>query len=369
MVFPACGAEQAGGQHGNVCMVRLSAALPVQQCMSCCSSLSEDACAGDQHGNIRVWDLTANACSCELVPEVGTAVRSLTVALDGSLVVAANNAGAPCIRQLIPCARLQCGMSCSCVEHVKFLEIYSSRNAGLSRLNPWPPPRFSSAGRACDCSGYALKLRTPRVQRAGITGSLVRFRQARALFVLLPRVTKHASLSLHMLLLKTGRLPPGTCYVWRMMRGSSLTTHFEPLHKLRAHAGMPRICLRLVDDAGISCFQLLTSWCNSSTEVVLDLCVLSSMLLHILISSRAAGKYVLKCLLSPDVRQLATTSADKTIKLWNLDGFTLDRTLVGTALTYAAGMHVVLRHIQWSMTASCSVLRLLVHAFREHCTQ
>ena len=28
--------------------------------------------AGDQHGNIRVWDLTANACSCELVPEVGT---------------------------------------------------------------------------------------------------------------------------------------------------------------------------------------------------------------------------------------------------------------------------------------------------------
>ena len=54
--------------------------------------------AGDQHGNIRVWDLTANACSCELVPEVGTAVRSLTVALDGSLVVAANNQGValPC---------------------------------------------------------------------------------------------------------------------------------------------------------------------------------------------------------------------------------------------------------------------------------
>jgi len=53
------------------------------------------ACAGDQHGNIRVWDLTASACSCELVPEVGTAVRSLSVALDGSLVVAANNQGAP----------------------------------------------------------------------------------------------------------------------------------------------------------------------------------------------------------------------------------------------------------------------------------
>lgn len=37
----------------------------------------------------------------------------------------------------------------------------------------------------------------------------------------------------------TRRICAGTCYVWRMMRGSSLTTHFEPLHKLRAHAGAP----------------------------------------------------------------------------------------------------------------------------------
>ena len=60
---------------------------------ACCRRMR----AGDQHGNIRVWDLTANACSCELVPEVGTAVRSISVALDGSLVVAANNQG---VRQL-----------------------------------------------------------------------------------------------------------------------------------------------------------------------------------------------------------------------------------------------------------------------------
>jgi target of rapamycin complex subunit LST8 len=39
--------------------------------------------------------------------------------------------------------------------------------------------------------------------------------------------------------------------------------------------------------------------------------------------------YVLKCLLSPDMRQLATISSDKTVKLWNVDGFTLDRTLTG----------------------------------------
>eukprot|EP00201_Polytomella_parva_P022602 CAMPEP_0175044812 /NCGR_PEP_ID=MMETSP0052_2-20121109/4037_1 /TAXON_ID=51329 ORGANISM="Polytomella parva, Strain SAG 63-3" /NCGR_SAMPLE_ID=MMETSP0052_2 /ASSEMBLY_ACC=CAM_ASM_000194 /LENGTH=315 /DNA_ID=CAMNT_0016308197 /DNA_START=125 /DNA_END=1072 /DNA_ORIENTATION=- len=116
--------------------------------------------SGDQTGHIRVWDLTANACSCELVPEVGTAVRSLTVALDGSLVVAANN--------------------------------------------------------------------------------------------------------------------NGICYVWRMLRGASHSTHFEPLHKLRAHP-----------------------------------------------------TYVLKCLISPDCQQLATASADRTVKLWSLDGFSLERTLVG----------------------------------------
>ena len=43
-------------------------------------------------------------------------------------------------------------------------------------------------------------------------------------------------------------------------------------------------------------------------------------------------------MLSPDVRQLATTSSDKTVKLWNLDGFTLDRTLAGALLGgWAAG--------------------------------
>jgi G protein beta subunit-like protein len=115
--------------------------------------------SGDQQGNIRVWDLRLGACSCELVPEVGVPVRSLTIAPDGSLVVAANN--------------------------------------------------------------------------------------------------------------------NGTCYVWKMIQGVQ-ASQFEPLHKLKAHSS-----------------------------------------------------YILKCLLSPDCRQLATTSSDKTIKLFNLDTFTLDRTLVG----------------------------------------
>lgn len=115
---------------------------------------------GDAQGNIRVWDLTANACSCELVPEVGTPIRGLSVAGDGSMVVAGNSAG--------------------------------------------------------------------------------------------------------------------TAYVWRMLCGAAMCTHFEPLHKLRAHQ-----------------------------------------------------THILKCLVSPDMRQLATVSADKTVKLWNIDGFTLDRVLTG----------------------------------------
>ncbi|KAL6534618.1 TOR complex subunit lst8 [Orobanche gracilis] len=117
--------------------------------------------SGDQNGNIRVWDLTANSCSCELVPEVDTAVRLLTVMWNGSLVVAANNRG--------------------------------------------------------------------------------------------------------------------TCYVWRLMCGTSMT-NFEPLHKLQAHDG-----------------------------------------------------YILKCLLSPKLcepnQYLATASSDHTVKIWNVDGFTLEKTL------------------------------------------
>ncbi|KAG2546863.1 hypothetical protein PVAP13_9KG049600 [Panicum virgatum] len=119
--------------------------------------------SGDQNGNIRVWDLAANSCSCELVPEVDTAVRSLTVMWDGSMVVAANNRG--------------------------------------------------------------------------------------------------------------------TCYVWRLLKGTQTITCFEPLHKLQAHDG-----------------------------------------------------YILKCLLSPEFcdpnRYLATASSDNTVKIWNVDGFKLERTLV-----------------------------------------
>lgn len=91
--------------------------------------------------------------------------------------------------------------------------------------------------------------------------------------------------------------------------------------------------------------------------------MLSSKLVHILTRFRAPGKYVLKCLLSPDVRQLATTSADRTIKLWNLDGFTLDRTLVGTApLLLQLACVLCYSKRNGIYVASCAVLRSPVHA-------
>ncbi|KAJ8322932.1 TOR complex subunit lst8 [Batrachochytrium dendrobatidis] len=47
----------------------------------------------DQNGSIRIWDLAENSCTHELVPEEDIPVRSVTMAADGSLLVAANNKG------------------------------------------------------------------------------------------------------------------------------------------------------------------------------------------------------------------------------------------------------------------------------------
>lgn len=46
---------------------------------------------------------------------------------------------------------------------------------------------------------------------------------------------------------------------------------------------------------------------------------------------QAHNKYLLRCLLAPNGKQLATCSADKTVKIWNMDAqtATLDKTLVG----------------------------------------
>jgi WD40 repeat protein len=160
----------------------------------------------------------------------------------------------------------------------------------------------------------------------------------------------------------------GTCYVWRMMRGTSLSTHFEPMHKLHAHQGElirtiahvpwldnPWVDTNVTGRHGACGQMFLTYWTEGggyvrfledprSVEVVWqillidwtggggvsggpEVCLAGVVEEPALLRARAG--YVLKCLLSPDMRQLATASSDKTVKLWNIDGFKLDRTLAG----------------------------------------
>lgn len=45
----------------------------------------------DRGGTVRVWDLGENRCSHGLIPEEGVSVSSVSVATDGSLLVAGNN--------------------------------------------------------------------------------------------------------------------------------------------------------------------------------------------------------------------------------------------------------------------------------------
>ena len=168
--------------------------------------------SGDAAGNIRVWDLTAGACSCELVPEVGTAVRSLSVAADGGLVVAANSAGTCYVWRA---ARGDGGAVPGDGGGVL--------GGGGANKGPYGTSDGSAAAAAASASA------TPPPSSSGSTAT---------------------------------------------------ATHFEPLHKLRAHP----------------------------------------------------GRYVLKALLSPDARQLATAASDRTVKLWDVDnGFALERTLRGHA--------------------------------------
>ncbi|CAG8555193.1 12221_t:CDS:2 [Ambispora leptoticha] len=47
----------------------------------------------DQKGVIKIWDLSENSCTYELAPEEDVPLRSVTVAIDGSMLVAANNKG------------------------------------------------------------------------------------------------------------------------------------------------------------------------------------------------------------------------------------------------------------------------------------
>ncbi|KAI6080755.1 quinon protein alcohol dehydrogenase-like superfamily [Hypoxylon rubiginosum] len=55
----------------------------------------------DRGGSVRVWDLAENNCSHQLIPEEDVSVSSVTVASDGTLLCAANNAGNVFVWQLL----------------------------------------------------------------------------------------------------------------------------------------------------------------------------------------------------------------------------------------------------------------------------
>ncbi|KAK4113585.1 WD40 repeat-like protein [Canariomyces notabilis] len=55
----------------------------------------------DRGGSIRLWDLAENTCAHQLIPEEEVSVSSVTVASDGTLLCAANNAGNVFVWQLI----------------------------------------------------------------------------------------------------------------------------------------------------------------------------------------------------------------------------------------------------------------------------
>nr|KAJ0200424.1 hypothetical protein LSAT_V11C600301880 [Lactuca sativa] len=87
--------------------------------------------SGDQNGNILVWDLTANSCSCELVD---TSMRSLTVMWDGSLVVAVNNKGTCYVWRLL------CGTQASGI--LKQNEVNSKSSTKMESPIPIPMTEY-----------------------------------------------------------------------------------------------------------------------------------------------------------------------------------------------------------------------------------
>jgi len=60
----------------------------------------------DRGGSIRLWDLAENTCAHQLIPEEEVSVSSVTVATDGTLLCAANNAVCCSWHSLRSCPKL-----------------------------------------------------------------------------------------------------------------------------------------------------------------------------------------------------------------------------------------------------------------------
>ena len=77
---------------------------------------------------------------------------------------------------------------------------------------------------------------------------------------------------------------------------------------------------------------------------------------------------MLKCLLSPDAKQLATTSSDKTIKLWKVDGFKEERTLTGDLwIDVPEAGCCMIRPSSPTTSPSSSLVSLATYASNQQC--
>lgn len=145
----------------------------------------------DANGSVRIWDLAANACTHELVPEDDVAMRSVSLASDGSMLVAGNNKGNVYVWRMLATSSSQ---------------LMAGRNGGVS----------SSMAHAGAAPGAVPPM-------------------------------------------ADGNLPTSSAHE------DDMTWDLQPVTKIHAH-----------------------------------------------------GKYLLRNVLSPDVRHLATASADSTVKIWSI---------------------------------------------------
>jgi G protein beta subunit-like protein len=51
----------------------------------------------DQSGSVKIWDLGENTCTHELVPDEEVAIRSVSIASDGGMLVAGNDLVSLCL--------------------------------------------------------------------------------------------------------------------------------------------------------------------------------------------------------------------------------------------------------------------------------
>ncbi|WVF70261.1 hypothetical protein IAT40_005050 [Kwoniella sp. CBS 6097] len=56
----------------------------------------------DQSGSVKIWDLADNTCTHELVPDEDVPIRSVSIASDGSTLVAGNNNGMVYVWRIVP---------------------------------------------------------------------------------------------------------------------------------------------------------------------------------------------------------------------------------------------------------------------------